>query len=44
MDPESYDMETNFLVSLPGQPGIGDSPGAGANAGRRQKRIEFNWN
>lgn len=32
MDPESYDMETNFLVSLPGQPGIGDSPGAGANA------------
>ena len=28
MDPESYDMETNFLVSLPGQPGIGDSPGA----------------
>lgn len=32
MDPESYDMETNFLVSLPGQPGIGNSPGAGDNA------------
>ena len=32
MDPESYDLETNFLVSLPSQPGIGNSPGAGDNA------------
>ena len=32
MDPDSYDLETNFLVSLPSQPGIGNSPGAGDNA------------
>ena len=32
MDPESYDLEANFLVSLPSQPGIGNSPGAGDNA------------
>ena len=32
MDPSSYEVETNFLVSLPGQPGIGDSPGAGDGA------------
>jgi len=32
IDPSSYEVETNFLVSLPGQPGIGDSPGAGDGA------------
>jgi hypothetical protein len=32
LDPSSYEVETNFLVSLPGQPGTGDSPGAGEGA------------
>ena len=32
LDPSSYDLETNFLVSLPGQPGTGESPGAGDGA------------
>jgi len=32
LDPSAYEVETNFLVSLPGQPGTGDSPGAGEGA------------
>lgn len=32
LDPSSYELETNFLVSLPGQPGTGESPGAGDGA------------
>jgi len=32
LDPSGYEIETNFLVSLPGQPGTGDSPGAGEGA------------
>ena len=32
LDPSSYEVETNFLVSLPGQPGTGESPGAGDGA------------
>ncbi|MEC8907138.1 MAG: S8 family serine peptidase [Verrucomicrobiota bacterium] len=32
LDPSGYELETNFLVSLPGQPGTGDSPGAGEGA------------